>query len=63
MIMAEERVPPDMPADAVIVVADAKGYTDAEMKGPPYMWCWIDGPQWFYVTDFPVPDLRAKKKP
>lgn len=54
------RVPPDFPPDAVIVVADAEGYTDRRMKGAPFMWTWIDGPTWFYVRDFPIPDSRKR---
>jgi hypothetical protein len=49
------NVPTGLPADAVIVVADANGYTGAAMKGPPYMWCWIGGETWFYITDHPIP--------
>lgn len=50
------RLPPSFPGpSAVIVVADADGYTDKAMKGPPYMWCWIGGPQWFYLNDYPIP--------
>lgn len=52
---AAVRVPPGFPPGAVLVIADADGYTDHAMKGPPYMWCWINGPEWYYVKDFPVP--------
>ena len=50
-----DRLPFGFPADAVIVIADKDAYTDREMKSEPYMWCWIDGPMWFYVKDYPVP--------
>jgi hypothetical protein len=53
------RLPSGFPADAVIVIADADGYNDGQMKGEPYMWTWIDAPTWFYVADFPIP-LRRK---
>ena len=47
-------------ADAVVVVADANCYTDRSMKGEPYMWCWINGPTWFYVKDYPIPVSRKR---
>jgi hypothetical protein len=55
------RVPPGLPVDVVIVVADEDGYTDPAMKGPPYMWCWTGGPTWYYVRDYPIP-LPWKRK-
>lgn len=51
----DEKIAPEVPDGAVIVVSDASGYTDRNMKGQPYMWCWIDGPAWYYVKNFPVP--------
>jgi hypothetical protein len=54
-----DRVPPDFPPDAVIVIADADGrYSDDRRFSGPHMWCWINGPTWFYVKDSPIPDLR-----
>lgn len=52
------RLPFGFPSDAVIVIADADGYTDRQMKGEPHMWTWINGPTWFYVKDYPIPDSR-----
>jgi hypothetical protein len=54
-----DRVPIGLPTDAVIVVADADGYNDRAMKGPPYMWTWEGASTWFYVKDYPIP-LRRK---
>ena len=48
---------PQVPPGSVIVVADKKGYTDDKMKSEPYMWCWVNGPTWYYVKDFPIPIL------
>jgi hypothetical protein len=56
------RVPVGFPPDAVIVVADAGGYTDRQMKGPPYIWCRIGGPTWFYVDKYPIP-VSGKSTP
>ena len=53
-----DRLPFSFPADAVIVIADADGYTDRQMKGEPHMWTWINGPTWFYVKDYPIPNWR-----
>ena len=54
------RRPPGYTPDCVVVVADEQAYTDRSMRGPPYMWCWIDGPTWFYVADFPIPERGEK---
>jgi hypothetical protein len=53
-----DRLPFGFPVDAVIVIADADGYTNRRMKGEPYLWTWIDGPTWFYVKDYPIPVAR-----
>ena len=45
---------PDVPPGAVIVVADAKGYTDSAMRGPVHMWTWIGADWWWYAEKFPV---------
>ena len=55
------RIPPDLPAGAVIVIADEKGYADAAMKGEPLTWCWLGGPTWFYVKDYPIPHFSRKR--
>jgi len=50
------RLPPGFPTDAVIVVADESGnYPSDRRFKVPHMWCWIGGPRWFYVSDFPIP--------
>lgn len=54
-------VPNGMPANAIIVVADAAGYTDKAMKGEPYMWTWIGGETWFYVADYSIPTTMRLK--
>ena len=50
-----EPVMPEIPPGAEIVVADAKGYTDKEMRGPAYLWTWVGAARWFYVSQCPVP--------
>ena len=53
------RMPPGFPPDAVIVVADADGhYPDDRRFSGPHMWCWIDGPTWFYLKNYPIPNLK-----
>ena len=54
-VKVSARFPLGFSAEAVVVIADADGYTGRQMKGEPYMWTWINGPTWFYVQDYPIP--------
>lgn len=53
------KIQPVVPDGATIVVADKDAYTDKEMRGPPYMWCYFKGEEhsdvWFHITDYPIP--------
>lgn len=51
----DERIGPDVPQDAVIVIADRDGYTDRAMKGPAFTWTWVGAKLWFYVSEFKPP--------
>lgn len=59
-----EKPSPYVPRGATIVVADKDAYTDKDMKGPPYQWCWYKGEQcssvWFLIKDHPVPTMERQ---
>lgn len=56
--VADEVVPPEVPEGAVIVVADKDARTDKDMRSEPHMWCWVNGPKWYYVSQYPVPKRK-----
>lgn len=58
------KIQPIVPDGATIVVADKDAYTDKEMRGPPYQWCWFKNeecsPVWYHIADYPVPTRNKK---
>jgi hypothetical protein len=57
----DNRDRPAVPPDAVIVVADTDGNTDARRKGPVHTWTWIGAERWYYAAEFPVPVFGKMK--